>query len=603
MSGGTTRRRVLCGLAGCAGLLVARPAWADDRVSVVTELDQLSTTVGEAVEFTVQVTREGDGRSVPDPVLPDFTAMGLSLAGPPSSFRSSSSSLSFGTGKATQMVTRTIQTYTYALIPSKPGRFSLPVHVMNGTTKVAAERTVVLEVTGQAAAEAVAVAGSTAGPTEAQGEIFLWTRLDKPRAYVGEQLLYTLEVYERLAFPNFQLRALPGFQDFWTEELPEGDIRVETVAGVPYRVRPGLRRALFPQKAGSLTISPAEVNVGMRRRVAGRPTLVEILPLPTEGRPPGFSVNNVGNYAISAKVDRARIKQGEPFTLTVTISGTGNIRVIDPGQWPELDGMRRYEPKVETRPAVGLQVGGERRYEFLIIPERAGDLEIPAHRFSFFDPATARYQTVQTRPIALAVAPDANAPAPTKQGETTAPEVASDAHDGLLAPLITPETLPRAAATTSWLTPGRFTAGMILAPVVFAAATAGKAMWRRWGPDEASRQAAARAAKEKELVAQAERGVAGGEGFYAALAQLLQGAAARRAGPEGEGLPRRALIDLLTRKGVDKADCDRLGALLDRCDAARFGSAAGETSEARRTALDEGMALLRRSSLTRKGGA
>jgi hypothetical protein len=67
----------------------------------------------------------------------------------------------------------------------------------------------------------------------------LWTRLDKPKAYVGEQLLYTLEVYERLAFPNFQLRTLPGFQDFWTEELPEGDVRIETVAGVPYRCAPG----------------------------------------------------------------------------------------------------------------------------------------------------------------------------------------------------------------------------------------------------------------------------------------------------------------------------------------------------------------------------
>lgn len=597
-----TRRQVLAGLAGCAGLLVAGTARADDKVSVVTQLDSLSTVVGEGVEFTIQVTRDGDGRSVPDPVLPNFTEMGLALAGPPSSFRSSSSSLNFGGGQTT-MVTRTIQTYTYTLIPSKPGRFALPVHVMNGTTKVAAQRTPVLEVTGEAAAEAVAVAASAAGPTEANGEIFLWTRLDKSKAYVGEQLLYTLEVYERLAFPNFQLRTVPGFQDFWTEELPEGDIRVETVADVPYRVRPGLRRALFPQRAGQLTISPAEVNVGMRRRVAGRPTVVEVLPLPTEGRPPGFSVNNVGNYAITAKVDRAKIKQGEPFTLTVTITGTGNIRVIDPGAWPELDGLRRYDPKVETRPAVGLQVGGEQRYEFLIIPEKAGDLQIPPHSFSFFDPATARYETIKTKPIALAVTPDANAPPPSKQGEATNPEVAIDGHEGLLAPLVTPESLPRTSSESSWLTSGRFTAGMLLTPVAFAAIAGGRALWRRLGPDDESRQAAARAAKEKELVAQAERGVASGEGFHAALAQLLHNAAALRAGPEGQGLPRRALIELLARRGVTEADRERLGQLLDRCDAARFGAAAAETADQRRIALDEGLALLRKSSLTRKGGA
>lgn len=596
------RRHMLAGLAGCAGLLVARPARADEKVTVLAELDSLSTTVGEGVELTVQVTREGDGRGVPEPVMPNFQELGLTLAGPPSSFRSSSSSFNFGTGQATQMVTRTVQTYTYTLIPTKPGRFTLPIHVMNGTSKVSVPRTPVLEVTGEAQTSAPPVVGSASGPTEAQGEIFLWTRLDKPTAYVGEQLLYTLEVYERLAFPNYQLRTLPGFQDFWTEELPEGDPRVETVAGVPYRARPGLRRALFPQKAGTLTISPAEVTVGMRRRVAGRPISVEVLPLPTEGRPAGFSVNNVGNYAISAAVDRPRVKQGEPFTLTIKIVGTGNIRVIDPGAWPELDGLRRYDPKVDTRPAVGMQVGGERIYEFLIIPEKAGDLAIPPHSFSFFDPATARYQTVQTKTIALAVAADANAPAPGKQ-ETKQAEVATNEHDGLLAPLLTPESLPRTPSATPWLTSGRFTTGMVLAPVVLAAAAIGRAVWRNYGPDEASRQAAARAAKEKELVAQAERGVATGEGFYNSLAQLLQGAAARRAGPEGEGLPRRPLLELLARRGVEAADIDKLGRLLDRIDAARFGAAGSETAEQRRATLDEGLSLLRRSSLTNKGAA
>jgi len=593
---------VIAGLAGFAGLLVARPARAEDRITVVAELDRLQTTVGDGVELTVQISREGEGRGVPDPVLPNFQELGLTLAGPPSSFRNSSSSFNFGTGQATQMVTRTIQTYTYSLIPTKPGRITLPIHVMNGTTKVSVARTPVLEVTGEAATDAAPVAGSASGPTEAAGEIFLWTRLDKPKAYVGEQLLYTLEIFERLAFPNYQLRTLPGFQDFWTEELPEGDVRIETVAGVPYRCRPGLRRALFPQKAGTLTITPAEVTVGMRRRVGGRPTQVEVLPLPTEGRPPGFSVNNVGNYAISAAVDRARVKQGEPFTLTIKISGTGNIRVIDPGAWPELDGLRRYDPKVDTRPAVGMQVGGERIYEFLMIPEKAGDLQIPAHSFSFFDPATARYQTVQTRPIALAVAADANAPAPSKQADTPS-EISTDEHAGLLAPILTPETLPRTSSSGSWLTSGRFTTGMILAPVVFVATAVGRTLWRRYGPDEASRQAAARALKEKDLIAQAERGVGSGEGFYNSLAQLLQAAAARRAGPEGEGLPRRPLLELLARRGVEAADVERLGKLLDRCDAARFGAAASETAEQRKLTLDEGLALLRRSSLTRKGAA
>lgn len=602
MSMRTRRGFVTVLMAGAAGLLVPGLARAAARISVATELDRLTVEVGEAVEFTVQIELEGDG-DMPDPVLPNFVEMGLTLAGPPSTFRSSGSSVSFGTGRSAVMQTRAIQTYSYTLIPSKPGRFALAVHVMNGRTRVEAPRTPVLEVTGSAAS-VEPIPGGIDGPTEAQGDLFLWTRLDKSRVYVGEQIVYTLEVYERLPFPNIQLRALPGFQDFWSEELPEGDNRAETVAGVPYRVHPGLRRGLFPQRAGMLTITAAEVGVGMRRRVRGRPTTIEVMPLPVDGRPADFSANNVGLYTIEAAIDRAKIKQGEPFTLTVTISGTGNIRVIDPGAWPELDGMRRYDPKVETRPTVGMRLGGDRIYQFLIIPERAGTLTIPPHRFSFFDPATASYQTVSSEPIEVAVLANAAAPAPSAPAEP-APVAAAGAtkseEDGLLAPLITPDTLPRVASDSTWLTPARFTAGMVLAPAVLAAATGGRALWRRYGPDEASRAGAARAARQRELVAQAEHGVATGVGFYPALAQLLQGLALARAGAPGEGLPRRALLELLKQRGVAAPDLERLGRLLDRCDAARFGAASEEPSE-RKAALDEALAL-RRSSLAAGEGA
>ncbi len=601
-----TRRGFVTGLGVlCGALLVPGQVRAADRVGIATELDRLSVEVGEAFEFTVQVEHEGEGE-MPEPVLPNFVEMGLTLAGPPSTFRSSGSSVSFGTGRAAVMQSRTIQTYSYTLIPSKPGRLAFPVHVMNGRAKVSAPNTPVLEVTGSAA-PAEPIAGGIGGPTEAQGDLFLWTRLDKSRVYVGEQIVYTLEVYERLPFPNIQLRALPGFQDFWSEELPEGDQRTETVAGVAYRVHPGLRRGLFPQRAGMLTITAAEVGVGMRRRVRGRPTTIEVLPLPVEDRPAQFSANNVGLYTIEAAIDRAKVKQGAPFTLTLTISGTGNIRVIDPGAWPELDGLRRYDPKIETRMAVGMRIGGDRIYQFLIIPERAGTLTIPPHSFSFFDPATASYRTVSTKPLAVEVLADAAAanstPSLTPEPAPVAAEQATKSdEDGLLAPLITPDTLPRVASEGSWLTPGRFTAGMVLAPAVLVAATGGRALWRRYGPDEASRASAAQAARQRELVAQAERGVATGAGFYPALAQLLQALALARAGAEGEGLPRRALLDLLGRRGVAAPDLERLGRLLDRCDAARFGAASEDPGE-RKAALDDALALLRRSSLSTREAA
>lgn len=596
----TTRRRLLtlAAAGAVATLLSPGTARAADRVSVAVELEQPKIQVGEGVEFTVQVELEGDGGGeVPDPVLPDLAAMGLALAGPPSTFRSTSSSFSFGTGRSTTSTSRTTQTYVYTLLPSKPGRFELPVHVMNGKTKVAAPRVPVLEVTGEALPQEPVVPGADTGPTQPQGDLFLWTRIDKPSLYVGEQLTYTLEVYERLPFPNIQLRQLPGFQDFWSEQLPEGGMRQESVAGTMYRVHPGLRRALFPQRAGQLTISPAEVGVGMRRRVAGRPAVIEVKPLPA-GAPAGFSPNNVGLYTIAATVDRKTFKAGEPFTLTLTIRGTGNIRVIDPGAWPDLPGLRRYDPKIDTQVTIGAQIGGTRTYAFLVIPERGGKLTIPAHVFHFFDPAAGAYQTAKTAPIELVVEGDPGA-APAPAGEPApgpaAPAQAAE-EEGILAPIVAAPALPRANPTPAWLTPGRWAWGMAAVPVALSLGTAGRALWRRFGPDDRSRAAAARAARQRALLARAEAGVATGDGFYNALAALLQTAAVERAGPEGEGLPRGNLLQLLQSKGVPAADCDRLRALLDRCDAARFGARA-EAAEGREAALQAARDLLRAPSL------
>ncbi|MDC0720586.1 BatD family protein [Nannocystis bainbridge] len=586
-------------LAGAAGLglyLSPRTARADTKSRIVAEIDRERVEVGEAFELTVQVDSEGErGAEVPEPVLPDMTALGLQIVGMPANYRSTSSSFSFGTGRGSTMTTRTTQTSVYTLIASKPGRIELPVHILEGKTKVTPPRIPAIEVTGQAApTEPVPAAAD--GPTEPQGDIFLWTRLDKPTLFVGEQLTYTLEIYERLPFLQIQLRQLPGFQDFWSEELPQGQMRQAVVGNTAYRVHPGLRRALFPQRAGTLTLSPAEVGIGMRRRITGRPVTVEVKPLPA-GAPAGFSPNNVGVYSIRAEADRTNIKVGEPFTLTVAIQGTGNIRVIDPGAWPEMPGLRRYEPKIETDVTTGAQLGGERRYAFLVIPERGGTLTVPPHTFHYFDPASESYQTATSAPIELTVAGDPNA-APTLASDAPPPAAAEE--EGILAPIVEPAALPRATPSPSWLTPSRWAWAMAGAPVLLALGTAASALWRRLGPDEHSRAAAARAAKQRELLAQAERGLGTGEGFYPALAQLLQAAAIDRAGPEGEGLPRHALLALLAGKGVSSADCERLRDLLDRCDAARFG-ARGESASEREVALQAARELLHSSAALKPG--
>lgn len=567
---------------GTAAPLLARAAvaWAAEVVAEAS-LSDTTTRVGEPVQLTMSLEVSGARAPTdipwPKALIDDFEVSAVQSVG-------GWSGDLFG-GPQSRISTRKVS----ALItPKVAGKFELGFAVEIDGVQVESN-VPVLEVLEADATLPQTEAGRT--PTEAQGPVFLWATVDKEKAYVGEQITYALDVYERRSFLGIHLRKPPSFTDFFTEELPEGEPSMRRVGVVDYRVRPGLRRALFPQRAGTLEIGAAELSVGGRQRILSPALTVEVLPLPGEGRPVGFSPNNVGRFTIAANVDRTELAANEPVTLRVTIAGEGNVKFVDPGPWPEIAGVRRYEPKVDTELRKGTTLGGERRYEFLLIPERGGTLEIPAHELAFFDPGTARYEVVRTEPIVLTVAGGEAAP--------PAPEPTPEPEGERLSPLVLGDALPRHTPRDRWLTEARWLWGMLAVPMLAATGLGGAALWRRFGADEQSRARARRRERHRELVDAAERAIESGQGFHGTLGKLLQELAVERAGAEGVGLPRPELLRLLTNKGVPPADVDRLRELLDRCDAARFG-AQGDTREDRQTLLEEVLDLVRTSHLAKE---
>lgn len=538
--------------------------------------------VGEPVQLSLEVRVRGARApsQLPWPAALDgkFEISGASTSG------GWSGSIILG-GPSSRIYSR--QT-TARITPREAGTYDLSFSVDLGGASVESS-VATLEVIG--ADEELPEPPPGRDPTEPQGEVFLWATVDKNEVYVGEQLAYALDVYERRSFLGIHLRKPPSFTDFFTEELPEGDPVVKRVGTIDYRVRPGLRRALFPQRAGTLEVGSAELSVGGRQRILSQALSIEVKPLPAEGRPAGFSPNNVGRYTITSEVDRTSIAANEPVTLRVTVAGEGNVKFIDPGSWPELEGLRRYEPKVETRLRKGSTLGGERRYEFLLIPERGGTITIPAHELAFFDPVADAYEVVRTDPIELTV----------QGGEVPVPEAPPPAEAGAdeIADLVEGDTLPRHTPRERWLTPTRWLYGMLAVPGLATAGALGSSLWRRFGADERARSRARRRDRRRALMDAAEHAVEGGEGFHATLSKLLQEIAVERAGSGGVGLPRPELLRLLGQQGVPPSDVERLRDLLDRCDAARFG-AQDDSSDDRRALLEEVLDLVRTSRLAKE---
>jgi hypothetical protein len=580
-----TRRRFTRGLvAASVAVLAPRRAFAASDVRVEVKLDRERAQIGEPLQIQIAVIREGGG-DVQSPGLPegleeDFEVRRCvpQLKRSTINFRSSVARLQ-----------------TCVIVPRRTGAFEFVASVDEGGKKVRSNR-VELTVIGE---DEAAAETTVEGPTQPRGDVFLWAGVDKPRAYVGEQVTYRLDIFERRRFLDPHLRTPPGLQDFFSIDLPTDEPTRTQVGGVDYVRHPAMRRALFPQRAGNLVIGAAEIGIGLRRRERSEPVEVEVIPLPAEGQPKGFSASNVGRYAIEASVDRTEVAPGEPLTLTVTVEGVGNIDVVAPEPWPDIPGIRRYDPKVDIEHASGLVVGGKRTWTFLLIVERTGTVTIVPHALHYFDPTEQSYETLRTVPIEISVG-----------GGGVAIEAIDEADAGRtptveqtepLQPIFAAEVLPRDVPRDRWLTPARWLYGMVAVPVLAGLGLGGGALLRRFGPDDAARSRARTRLRRRVRIEAAQQAVDSGKGFHAALAALLQELAVQRAGSDGVGLPRPELVRLLEQRGVEREDRRRLEELLDRCDAARFAALQGTAAE-RQALLEDALGLVRSSSLSKGVG-
>lgn len=601
-----TRRRFL-GLAGAGALALAtagspRPVKAAG-VEITVTLGSPRVELGQTVYLQVEVTSEGG--HIGEPRFPKLEQVEVSPRGSATGMTVEIS--------GSQRVRRSTKTFTYMLTPRTAGEHTIEVEVEVGGQVRRASSSPTLTATGEGYEPQIERAKPNDAPPEADAEVIVWPVVDKARAYVGEQVLYELQIWEHVR-ANLSVTAAPTFKDFWSENLmpdsqdPRRNPTRKVIAGEAYRVHPTMRRALFPQKSGTLTIGGPEVQMqglsgpffgssGPPKSFFGRSLTIEVLPLPAKGQPPGFRPNNVGQLQISASVDRPQLRQGEAVRLSIEIAGAGNIALVELPPLPEIEGLRSYEPKPQT-PRLELGQGsltGSRVYTMLLVADQAGELTIPALELPYFDPKTERYHVAKSKAIRLEVEANPDAEPAGADGAAASDDASAgdSTGDELLAPPIAGGSLSRVVPREPWLTRERWWAGTLTAPGLLGLGWIGGGLLRRFGPTDQARARARESGRRRMLLSEASAALESGEGFYPKLAALLQTAAVGRAGSEGVGLTRDRLMRLLSERGIDPGEIEQLCGLLEACDAARFGAGSGEI-EQRRAHLEEARALLRK---------
>ncbi len=550
--------------------------------------------VGVGRQFVLNVEVTGTQQLDGQPALPDVTDF--------ASFLSSGTSSSFqmAGGRTTVSVT-----YQYRYQALAEGTFEIgPVSVTVGGETLETEP-VTLTVSDEPPPPGSGSGGAAADPSGGvtPEDLFLETTVSQTRAYENEPVTVEYQIFTRVDVDTYSITALPQATGFWTEVLTQPESpQVERVVrdGSEY-LRATIRRvALFPTGTGARTLDPLSIEAQVRvpdqrgidpfgdplggifgrtslfdRRmpvvVASRPVTIEVIPAPAEGRPDSFS-GHVGTLSVSASADRAEVRTNEAVTFSVDFRGTGNLRALTPPEIAFPVEFETFPPETRDEIAVGGgSLRGTRGYDYVLIPRTPGRVTIPPVEVSYFDPAGARYVTVQSEPVEITVSGD-GAGADVPGGVPSAVESIRDEirFIHIDAPTFRRRDVPLYATPGFWV--------LLLLPV---AAVGGAAAMRRHRDRiegdvayarvrRAGRMARKRLARARSLASGDPRA------FHAEVAGALEGLLADKLNVAEAGLVREEAGRLAAERGVSAETLERLFACLDDCDLQRFAPQGAE---------------------------
>ncbi len=346
-----------------------------------------------------------------------------------------SSSFSMSNGKTTRSET---YSYTYTLQAKKEGTFTIPSTVFTVNGKSVKSNSVQVKVVAAGARQNNA--SQQGGAKFNQKEVLLRASASKSKPYLGEQVVVTYKLYiPPTVNGGFQVSntTMPSQPNVWSIELgdPNSDATryAETLNGVRYTVYEVKQHAIFPQKSGSISITPMEMEILCRiiyRQSSGDPFYdrvfgnqrsqdynlkissnqlkLEVLPLPEAGKPDAYT-DIVGDYTLKTKLSRNELNVNDATNLTLTISGSGNLQHIEslPINFPpDFDvADPQITDKINTK---GNSVTGSRSFEYVIIPRNGGEFTIDPIDFAFFNPKSKQYKTLTTELLTLKVEGEAS---------------------------------------------------------------------------------------------------------------------------------------------------------------------------------------------------
>ena len=330
-------------------------------------------------------------------------------------------------------------TYTYMLMGTKNGTFTIPAaHVNVGSHTIASEP---VKVTVAGNAPNAGSQGTkfhqdedrrpqmrSAGSPISNSDLFIRVSANKTHVHEQEPILLTYKVYTlvELTQLNGKMPDLTGFHSQEVELPQQKSFHVENVNGRNYKCVTWSQYVMYPQMTGKLEIpsitfkgivvqenrnvDPFEAffnggsgYVEVNRDIVAPGLTVQVDSLPA--RPADFS-GGVGKFNISAQLEKNEVSAGDPVKLRVVVGGIGNLKLIKQPTVELPSDFDKYDPEVTDKTKLTANgVEGNMVYDFIAVPRNPGKYTIPEVTLTYYDTSVNGYRTIKTQPFELNVTP------------------------------------------------------------------------------------------------------------------------------------------------------------------------------------------------------
>lgn len=379
--------------------------------------------MGKQFRLSFSLNERGSNLELPPGLSDNFQI----LMGPS---QGSSTSIQSINGKTTTQVS---YSYTYILRAKKEGSFEIrPASIQVGGKVFESNSIKIQVVKAQSHPSATQRGGSQqqGGTTQnvdlGKDNLFVRVALSKQNVYRGEQIIATVKLYvnPNIRIGGFDEVNLPTYEGFYTQDIDipqQVNFTREVYHDKIYQVGVLKKTILFPQQNGKLTIEPFNMALLIQQQVKPRSffddffssyrtvkatmtsdaVTVNVKDLPTE---PANFLGGVGKFNLSSEISSQNVTTNDAVTLTLKISGSGNIRLVRSPELKLPSDFEVYDPKTTDKvKATDKGLSGTKTIEYLFQPRFEGDYKVPALTFAYFNPSTGKYETKSTQEYQLHV--------------------------------------------------------------------------------------------------------------------------------------------------------------------------------------------------------